>query len=537
MLSLTRKTCLSILFIFTATIILYYPVRTFDFVDYDDPMNIYENTFINPPTIEHLKVLWKTHYYNMYIPITYSYWGFLSSLSPKELRNGKFQISPTLFHLANLFHHLLNTALVFLLLQNLLKNRISSILGSLLFSLHPLQVEPVAWATCMRDLLSATFSLLTIFTLLKIYSIKDSTSFNRRFLIHFLTLILFTFGLLSKPITFIAPLIFIFINILNQTVTRTKLLHATLLFVLGAISMVYVKGLQSNELLAFIPSYGQRILIAWDAVSFYAMKFLWPFNLIPDYGRTPETVLQSGLSLYHLSPLLFLIPFFFLRFKNYLILLCLILIPIMPVLGLLPFEAQNISTVFDRYMYLSLFGLALLIATLHKHFSKMRNLGVIFSILILFWGLRSHSELKDWNDSKRLFNDTITHNPRSFSAHYNLGVIYLNETNLPLAKDHFYKAHLIAPNHAKVMLSLAKVSSKLSEGDDLSISLLNKIITLPQSPYTIQAHMGLGQIYLRKNDLKKSKEHFEEVIRLSPRSEKAEKYLASIYNKLIQIDS
>jgi hypothetical protein len=128
------------------------------FTSLDDTANITHNTFL---LNKNYAGIWTHSILGMYIPLAYSFWGIILQL---------FGENALVFHLFNLFLHLFNSGLVFYLVKKLTSKWLSSassnqqsqiaFLTAVIFALHPLQVETVAWLTGGRDLMAASLALM-----------------------------------------------------------------------------------------------------------------------------------------------------------------------------------------------------------------------------------------------------------------------------------------------------------------------------------------------------------------------------------------
>jgi tetratricopeptide (TPR) repeat protein len=143
----------------------------FTFVNYDDNTNIVQNPWLYPtPNVARF---WHQPYDELYIPVAYSFWALVSLLakSPTPVHiagyPGDSSVNPMPFHVATLLLHLANAAMVFFLLRRLVKNDLGAAAGALLFAVHPLQVESVAWITETKGTLSTALSLAAIHSYLR----------------------------------------------------------------------------------------------------------------------------------------------------------------------------------------------------------------------------------------------------------------------------------------------------------------------------------------------------------------------------------
>jgi len=184
----------------------------------DDPATILLNPHFDPPTFTAGKVLWywsNSDGLGLYIPITYTTWGLLARATyvptPDELGQ---HVDVRVFHAASLAWHLINVGLVYALLRGLLTRQVAgrdprwpAAAGALLYGLHPLQVEAVAWLSGMKDLMSASASLGSVLLYLRAVDPAPGTTSGSRRAMYVTGLLLVPIGMLCKPTAMVAPLI------------------------------------------------------------------------------------------------------------------------------------------------------------------------------------------------------------------------------------------------------------------------------------------------------------------------------------------
>ncbi|MDP6959323.1 MAG: hypothetical protein QF645_10995, partial [Planctomycetota bacterium] len=132
---------------------LYWQTTRFGLIWDDISVHLINNPHLLPANSENLLYFWKETYMGLYVPVTYNTWTLLSgffSTSPKD---------PFAYHLFNNILHTANGLLVFALLRRFLKNPWDAMVGTLLFLIHPLQAETVAWISEFRGLLATFFGL------------------------------------------------------------------------------------------------------------------------------------------------------------------------------------------------------------------------------------------------------------------------------------------------------------------------------------------------------------------------------------------
>ncbi|MDP1744372.1 MAG: hypothetical protein Q8L90_02275, partial [Bacteroidota bacterium] len=283
-----RKYLIGILFVFS--IALYARTLNYGFVWDDERIHLSNNQQLIKGD---LKSFWLKPYSGMYIPVSYSTWAFINTVS-----NSNKEISPNIFHALNVLTHTINCILVFYLLFILFKNQAHAFFGSLLFLLHPMQVESVAWISEFRGLYSAFFSLLSLLSIFR-YLEKNSIIPFRSFITskHFIiSSTLFAFALLSKPSAVVLPFV---ISILVWCFYKDKfklILKGLAIWLLMVLPILLItRNAQPNELIYDSISFWQRFFIAGHSLSFYLHKLIVPYPLASCYGYTPELILSNKL--------------------------------------------------------------------------------------------------------------------------------------------------------------------------------------------------------------------------------------------------
>jgi hypothetical protein len=143
------------------TVITLWPVCTAEFTSWDDTSAISKNPTMLPPTRHSLEVWWTQPTADLWIPITYTTWGAIAAIAQVPGDAGP-SLNPYIFHAANLLLHVLAVLVVFELLEILIGKHWPAAAGAALFALHPVQVEPVAWAAGTKDVLYGLLALVAI---------------------------------------------------------------------------------------------------------------------------------------------------------------------------------------------------------------------------------------------------------------------------------------------------------------------------------------------------------------------------------------
>ena len=325
---------LAALVLFTLTLVAYWPVLDHGFV-WDDAINVEKNSGVISG-FSQVSQFWQAPYQNLYIPLTYTVWtGIVEAThsSPRDRKSNK--LDPRPFHLFNLLLHALSTLVVYAILRKLIPSEWAAAGGGLFFALHPVQVEPVAWITGMKDVLSGLLSLIAIWQYL-LYrqprSIPASHSALgdeagggkkrlRSYLHYSLATFSFVLALLSKPTASALPLVVLVLD--HWVLKRTAKEKATALLPWVAIAVPFVaatKLAQPDTVLGFVTPFWARPLITADALAFYLAKVAIPIRLGPGYGRAPEVAMGEGwIYLTWLLPSLVALALWFLRRQTVLV--------------------------------------------------------------------------------------------------------------------------------------------------------------------------------------------------------------------------
>jgi tetratricopeptide (TPR) repeat protein len=515
-------------------VVVFLPVLGHEFVSYDDGINIVHNWRVTQFSWANLLYFWRGSYDNLYIPLTYNLWALLDMAA--DLCAGG-RCSPLsdqkVFHAANLLLHMGCGLVVFAILRRLVANGWAAWAGALLFAVHPVQVESVAWVTGMKDVFSAFWALVAIwqYLLYCAYAVEGRT--GRRAYIHY-ALMGFCFGLaiLAKPGVVIVPLLLLVLGRLwLRRGWRLVALEITPLLLMTLPVIIMTKGAQPDSSQAWQPELWQRLLVAGDALGFYAYQVLAPHTLGPDYGRTPRFVLDQHWVYLTALPVLALLVARCLwrRAGRLLVAADIFVVSLLPVLGLVSFDFQNISTVADRYLYLAMLGPGLAIAWALARWRTWRAWGVILVVIVVLAG-KTMVQSAHWQDSSTLTAHALTVNPRSWvmnnnqglamaqAEHYeeaiaaferalaanpdygeaynNLGALYRQLLQNSDAMENFKKALAINPANAKAAFSLA-ILHRVRHQPLQAIDYYRQAIAA--KPDFLEAYNNLGLIYLELN--------------------------------------
>ncbi len=443
----------------------------FGFVVWDDPGNVANNPAFDPPTLGSLGRFWASSSENYYVPVSYSAWWGIALVS--RLLFGSLE--PAIFHAANVILHALAVVLVFRWLCELVEDRRAAAAGALLFALHPLHVESVCWVTELRGLLSAVLGFGALLLALR----------GRRRV----AVLLFALALLAKP----AAVAFAALVLVQEIGWRRRPWREVLALywpwiVLAACAVCVTRGAMSDDERTWVTALLDRPAVALDALGFYLAKLVWPVGLCAEYGRSPQFVMNA-LALWPAVLALALAFGAALAFPERRRALCALAVfgaALLPVLGLVPFGYQEKSTVADRYVYVALAGPALAAALLVARFGRPALVGTI--ALALACGTLSFAQAAHWRDTQALFGRVLEINPRSITAHDNLGYDALGRRDLEGARVHFLRSLELDPEARGALSNLGAVECELGRFDE-GISHLREAVE--RNPRSIPVRKNL----------------------------------------------
>lgn len=506
---------------FAVTLAVFLPDISHDFIWLDDPIHVFQNPYLTPPNAAHLLHLWAHPYKGLYIPLSYTVWAALVALShavpPPNAGAWAGNLNPAAFHGANVVLHATNASLACLLLQRLTGSRWGSVAGALVFSLHPVQAESVAWVSELRGLLAAFFVLAS--ALVALANANSAPIAASRWGVSFL---LFICGLLCKPSAAVAPLLILLWEArINRRAGGATAIRCAPWLIAAAADLLATRSVQPPVDSIAVPL-GQRLLVAGDALVFYLEKMIAPAGLCIDYGRSPQVVLAAtgariewllavGVTLAALAARR--------RFPLLPVAAGTSFIALLPVLGLTPFTYQFYSTVADRYLYLAMLGPAILAACCVDRAARasqpaLRRAGAIAAIAVIaaLAGLTA-AQNETWADTGSVMRQALRVNPESATAYVQLGqsaavagrtleALALFE-KAERARPETYFAHFDA---GMELMNLADMNAAVAE--------LDRAVRL--APGYAPARMSLGRALLATGQYAPALAQFRAAERLAP---------------------
>jgi protein O-mannosyl-transferase len=492
------------------TVAAYVPSLDNGFVNRDDPACVTDNLDIRGYGRGHIAKIFSTVYLNHYLPAT-----MLTYMA----EYGLFGLDARGYHAVSLLLHSINVLLVFALFYGMSKNLFVAVATTLLFGIHPLRVEAVAWVSERKEVLSALFYFLSLLLYLK-YRKKNSRKF---YVFSFLALLV---SLLSKTMSVSQPFVLLLMDYLaGRKIDRRALVEKLPFFVLSA-AFVVVALLTVERSYDIYPHYStaQRVLAPAYAIAFYLVKFIAPLNLcasyypsaVPDSGMTLAMVLAGiavpviGLAVYASRR----------RTKTAVFGSLFFLVTLLPVLQIV--NSGGLVPVADRYAYIPLLGMTFIAVNGFSNIMERfkNNTAVktaLYSVLVaggsvLF--VLTWQRCGVWKNGVTLWGDIIRKNSDAAQAYYGRGSAYLDRGEYRNAMADFNREIELRPDYASGYFGRGYLyCAYLGKADSGIVDLLRAVELSPDYP---DAWNTLGIAEGMKDAFGKSIGCFDRALSLKP---------------------
>lgn len=489
-------------------------------------------------------------------------------------------LQPTGYHVTNLLLHIASALLVWAILRKL--SVPGAFLAALLFAVHPVNVEAVAWIAQRKDLLATLFFLLAILWYLKaesVYHPENSGPNEQRASVptpafdkwYRLSLLAFVLAMLSKGSPAILPIVLLELAWWQRRrITRLDL-RRTVPFFLVAVALALINVWTQHRVLdePLRSGCAERFAGAGAVVWFYLSKALLPIHLafvyplwhiqvndvlwwLPLIAALTATAFLIARQTHWSRPLLFAWVFFGVAF--------------LPVMGFADVGFMRHSLVADHYQHIAIIGVIALLAAAwtvwHDRARRaVRSLaigGAIAVIVVLTFLTWQQNRL--YADPITLYHATLEKNPDSWLIRNNLGN-ELIEVGQPLeAIEQCQRALLLKPDSAQIVYNIATAQKLLGRFDAAIESYRQAVLLQPNFPDALKdfgvllgrlgripeaiaqfqnaldvnpndpdAHSDLGLALFKADRFQEAIEQFEAALRLQPNHAGAHVGLAAVF--------
>ena len=497
-----------------------------DFVNYDDPRYVYQNTRITNG-LDLAGIAWAfTHIHaENWHPVT-----TISHMLDCQL----YGLKAGGHHFTNVLLHTVAVVLLFLVLQQMTGAIWRSAFVAALFAIHPLHVESVAWVAERKDVLSGVFFMLTLLAYVR-YARAPS-------IWRYVTVaLMFALGLMSKPMLVTLPFVLLLLDYWPLKRIRAEESHAgrqllrlfaekVPLMALSAVSSTATYLAQRGALgwTEQLPILA-RINNAFVTYVIYVRQMFWPAKLAVFYphpeNRLPQweiglavallaCITTTALVLRKVAPYLITGWFWYLGM-------------LVPVIGLVQVGWQGHA---DRYTYLPQVGLYIAgtwaIADLTASFRRRILLGAAALLIIGALSWTAWIQTSYWRDSEMLFTHALAVTGKNDVAENNLGIVFLQRGELDKAIAKLQAAIDLRPENGPAHNNLAKAF--LQKGQ-LAEAMIHYRKFLEIEPQNVEARNILGTALIQQGHVREAVEQWQDALAIEPENGNAASNLAWVF--------
>ena len=426
------------------TFVVFFPALFNGFVlNWDDSGYITENKAIQVFNWSNIKLLFSNYYQANYHPLT---------MLTYAMEWAVVKDNPFLYHLDNVILHLINVALVFVFVKKLTGKIEIAVITTLLFGIHPLRVESVAWVAERKDVLYTCFFILSANFYIDYIQKADKKILNFGMSIFFIVL-----SLLSKPAAVCFPGVVVLLDWffgrkINLKLVLEKIPYFAISLIFGIVAVNSQKGAGAIQNLTPLFTFFERIVLSFYAVELYLQKLLVPLGLSAMHPY-PEVDGGHMLTKVYIAPVIvlaILVPVIFSFRKTKMIIFgtLFFFVNIALVLQLLPVGAAIIA---ERYSYVPYIGLFMIIgygyvwiAENKKESIKKLKMPVMLLLgcWIVFLSYTSFNRIKVWKRGDYLFEDILLSYQNQAFVYNNLGFLCYNQVKDTARAEYNYKRSL-----------------------------------------------------------------------------------------------
>lgn len=423
--------------------------------------------------------------------------------------------NPMGYHLSNILLHGFVSFLLFKLCRKILSSEIASFFSALIFAVHPIHTENIAWIS------GGDYLICSVFIVLSLLSYTKYREDNRTIYLIF-SVLSFTIAVFSKEYALLIPLIMLVYDVyIRRSKIEFKILLPYILvsFVYLAVrELVVTHGVEST-----LPLYS-RMLTASAILLKYLYAFFFPFHLQILYDIQPVNTFfraETIVSLLNLLLLALLMLYFYKKEKRAFFALLWFFIFLIPVSNIAFVLSPQMMSL--RYLYIPSAGLAVLSGLYIEKLSP--RLRIIPFVIILAFSVKTFVQNQYWQNDIILCEKMISDAPGSSFARNNLGVAYLDAGMPSRAISEFQRALELNPTYGFSLFNLGDTYLKLGQPDK-ALQYLQRAITI--NPSDSKAFNSLGVAHKKMGHAQEAIVNFQRSLICNPRNYEAHYNLANL---------
>lgn len=432
------------------------------------------------------------------------------------------------YHLVSIALHALTSVLLGLLLTRLAVP--GAWLAALIFAVHPVHVESVAWITELKNTMSGVFFLAAAIAYLRWDTSRRTTGYA-------LALALFIFALMTKTVTAVLPAALLVVFWWQRATLRWRedvvpLIPFFLLAVTAGVTTAWVErtfiGAAGAE---FDLSPVERVLIAGRAFWFYLAKLAWPVDLSFIYPRwriDPRSVSQYFFPVLAIA---LVAACWMLRRRSRAPLAAVLLFGglLFPVLGFFDVFPFRYSFVADHFQYLASMPMiaaaaaAFTLLLARRMANERAAAALLLVVMVLPLAVLSWRQAHDYVSAEALYTATLERNPSAWLAHNNLGLLRAQQGRLSQARTHFEEAARLNPRIPEHHANLGRLVLQAGSPD---AAMRHFDAALQLDPGLPHVHSDRGVALLRTGRVDEALLAFERTLALAPEHPEAQVNMA-----------
>jgi hypothetical protein len=417
------------------------------------------------------------------------------------------------YHWTNVILHLANVALVFRLTNLLTKNYVITLITALLFAIHPMRVEAVAWVSARTEVLSAFFLLLSLLQYTQ-YTLSKNIS---KIVLSF---VFFLLAFLSKPVVIAFPLVFFLVDYWQERKLSLAVLVEKLPFLLLSIGLgtVMLMGSKPDDVWGDF-SLLNKIVVSSTAIAFYLLAPFVPVDANLSVAHTLPKVVNGLLPIPYYLSILFLAALvgviFFIKKtrKDLLFAVGFVFINVIAVATIFPYGQFVIA---DRHAYFAHIGWFILVATAVVGLGNLINKQLIYGIVgifALFCVVQTFQRNKVWKESITVWVDVVSKNPDYAYGFFGLGNSQHERKDYGRAIECFNRAIALEPKFTKAYYNRGV---SLYAAGNFQAASKDFLKTLQDDMDNADAWLQVAHSFYMMKDYNKAINSYGQVIRMRP---------------------
>jgi tetratricopeptide (TPR) repeat protein len=483
------------------------------FVNWDDDRNFFENKNVMDVRAENIGTqlgkIFTSGVIGNYNPLPIATFAFEKLFFGFE--------NPMPWHFNNILLHIICTLLLFRLLRLLKLSNTVAVAVTLLFAVHPLRVESVAWITERKDVLFGAFYLGALINYVKYHKSKK----QRKYLIWIF--VLFTLSLLSKIQAVTLPLSMLAIDYwMKRKIGWNLILEKIPYFLMSlAIGIVGILVLEDQGSLETSTTYSlfQRVFIGSYSYMVYLVKSIVPYETLPLYPY-PEVMPWYMYASMTLVPF-YLFGFYYAWKNNHRAVVFGLAFFTFNIFFLLQILGAGQGFLADRFTYIAFIGLFFIMAYYYEkltlEFPKYKNAFYgLGAALILGYSFLSFEQNKIWKNSDTLWSHVLKYHRNITVAWGNRANYYRDQGQTQKALNDYSEVIKLAPDKSAAYNSRGKLYFNSSNRRDWPLALNDYIKALSIEPNNAEYMTNLGAIYAKMDDRSSALKYFSDAININP---------------------